>query len=101
MKSAYVMLAAAAMLASAACNAEKGSDATATNSSAPIKPVAAPKGGDWTKMVTATPEGGYLMGNPNADVNSASFGQTFSVGTGARDAGTGERQIRLGLRFQF
>jgi hypothetical protein len=40
-------------------------------------------------------------GNPNADVNSASFGQTFSVGTGARDAGTGERQIRLGLRFQF
>jgi len=74
MKSAYVMLAAAAMLASAACNAEKGSDATATNSSAPIKPVAAPKGGDWTKMVTATPEGGYLMGNPNADVKIIEFG---------------------------
>ena len=43
-------------------------------------------------------------GNPadeNLDVNSASFGQTFTVGTGARDAGTGERQIRFGLRFQF
>ena len=74
MKSAYVMLAAAAMLASAACNAEKGSDATATNSSAPIKPVAAPKGGDWTKMVAATPEGGVLMGNPNADVKIIEFG---------------------------
>ncbi len=74
MKSAYVMLAAVAMLASAACNAEKkGSDATA-NSSAPITPVAAPKGGDWTKMVTATPEGGVLMGNPNADVKIIEFG---------------------------
>ena len=40
-------------------------------------------------------------GNPDANVNSSTFGQTFSVGTGARDAGTGERQIRLGVRFQF
>ncbi len=40
-------------------------------------------------------------GNPDTDVNSSTFGQTFSVGTGARDAGTGERQIRLGIRFQF
>ncbi len=43
-------------------------------------------------------------GNPadeNLNVNSASFGQTYTVGTGARDAGTGERQIRFGLRFQF
>jgi len=40
-------------------------------------------------------------GNPDTDVNSSTFGQTFSVGTGARDAGTGERQIRLGVRFQF
>jgi protein-disulfide isomerase len=73
MKSAYVLLAAAAMLASAACNAEKGSD-TASNSSAPIKPVAAPKGGDWTKTIAATPEGGVLMGNPNADVKIIEFG---------------------------
>jgi len=43
-------------------------------------------------------------GNPadaNLDVTSANFGRTFTVGTGARDAGTGERQIRFGLRFQF
>lgn len=73
MKSAYILLAAAAMLASAACNAEKGNEAT-SNSSAPIKPVAAPKGGDWTKLVAATPEGGVLMGNPNADVKIIEFG---------------------------
>jgi hypothetical protein len=36
-----------------------------------------------------------------ADVNGLRFGQTFFVGTGSRDAGTGERQIRLGVRFQF
>lgn len=73
MKSAYVLLAAAAMLASAACNAEKGSDSTA-NSSTLIKPIAPPAGGDWTKMISATPEGGVLMGNPNADVKVIEFG---------------------------
>ena len=40
-------------------------------------------------------------GNPTVDVNDANFGRTFTVGTGARDAGTGERRIRLGARFQF
>jgi hypothetical protein len=40
-------------------------------------------------------------GNPDADVNSSTFGRTYDVGLGARDAGTGERQIRLGVRFQF
>jgi len=43
-------------------------------------------------------------GNPDddaLDVNSSTFGQTYTVGTGARDAGTGERQIRFGLRLQF
>lgn len=73
MKSAYVLLIAAAMLPSAACSAEKGSDAT-SNSSAPIKAVAPPKGGDWTKMVVDTPEGGVLMGNPNADVKIVEYG---------------------------
>jgi protein-disulfide isomerase len=73
MKRAYVLLAAAAIFASAACDAKKGND-TAANSSAPITPVAAPKGGDLTKMVTQTPEGGFLMGNPNADVKLVEYG---------------------------
>ena len=75
MKSAYVLLAAAAlMLPSAACNAEKGTDSTANSSATPIKPIAPPAGGDWTKMVTNTPQGGVLMGNPNADVKIVEYG---------------------------
>ena len=72
MKPAYVMLAAVAVLSSAACDAKKGNEAA--NTSAPIKAVAPPKGGDWTKMVSRTPEGGYVMGNPNADVKLIEFG---------------------------
>ena len=71
MKPAYVLLATTAIFASAACNAEKG---TSTNSSAPIEAVAAPNGGDWTKTVVATPEGGFLMGNPDADVKLVEYG---------------------------
>jgi hypothetical protein len=42
--------------------------------------------------------------NPDADVNSGTFGRTLTVGgagLAARDFGSGERQIRLGVRFQF
>ena len=71
MKPAYFMLATAAIFASAACNAEKGTNA---NTNAPIEAVAAPNGGDWTKTVVATPEGGFLMGNPDADVKLIEYG---------------------------
>jgi protein-disulfide isomerase len=71
MKSAYVMLAAAAIFASAACNAEKGTKASAGNE--PIKAIKAPNG-DWTKLVSRTDAGGYVMGNPNADVKLVEFG---------------------------
>ena len=50
--------------------------------------------------LTNTPK----WGNPEAadlDVNSSRFGRTYTVGDSSRDAGSGERQIRLGLRFQF
>jgi len=40
-------------------------------------------------------------GNPDANVNSGTFGRTYTVGDSARDFGSGERNIRLGLRFQF
>ena len=72
MKPAYVLLAATAIFASAACNAEKGS--TTKTDSGPIEAVAAPNGGDWNKMVVRTPEGGFLMGNPKADVKLIEFG---------------------------
>jgi hypothetical protein len=40
-------------------------------------------------------------GNPDANVNSGTFGRTYTVGDNARDFGSGERQVRLGVRFQF
>jgi hypothetical protein len=40
-------------------------------------------------------------GNPDTDLNSGTFGRTFTVGDTARDFGSGERNIRLGVRVQF
>ena len=48
-----------------------------------------------------------MWGRPNNDVTSNNFGRTTTVGEDtpggarSRDAGSGERQIRFGLRFQF
>ncbi|WP_205479188.1 thioredoxin domain-containing protein [Sphingomonas arenae] len=64
------LLAAAAALS--ACGGGDGNTLNATND-APITPVAAPNGGDWTQMVTQTPEGGMLMGNPDAKVKVIEF----------------------------
>ena len=35
--------------------------------------IAAPNGGDWTQRVSATPEGGFVMGNPNAPVKLVEY----------------------------
>jgi protein-disulfide isomerase len=64
-------LLAAALLVSA-CG-DQGNNAGAI-SNAPITPVAAPNGGDWTKTVTQTPEGGMLLGNPDARVKVVEYG---------------------------
>jgi hypothetical protein len=39
--------------------------------------------------------------NPDSDLTSGTFGRTTNVGDGRNDFGSGERQIRLGIRFQF
>jgi protein-disulfide isomerase len=72
MRISVLFLASAALFASA-CNAEK----TASNSSGPevtAAAVPAPNNGDWSTVVTKTPEGGFLMGNPNAKVKLVEFG---------------------------
>ena len=33
-----------------------------------------PKGGDWTNVINATPDGGVMMGNPNAKVHLIEIG---------------------------
>ena len=72
MKRTHLFAAVAAVLATAACNGGDGNE----SANAPItaQPVAPPAGGDWSKMVTATPEGGFQMGNPNAAVKLVEYG---------------------------
>ena len=72
MRISVLFLASAALLATA-CNAEK----SATNSSGPevtAAPVPAPNNGDWSTIVAKSPEGGFVMGNPNAKVKLVEFG---------------------------
>ena len=63
----------AASFAVTACNAEKAGNGTAV-ANAPIKAIPPPKGGDWTTVVSTTPEGGFVMGNPNAKVKLIEYG---------------------------
>jgi protein-disulfide isomerase len=69
-----MMLAAVPLFALAACGGSGGGD---TNSDAPAEPVAAatpPAGQKWTEVVSKTPEGGFVMGNPNAPLKLVEYG---------------------------
>ncbi|WP_353216437.1 thioredoxin domain-containing protein [Sandarakinorhabdus sp.] len=66
-----MMLIAALPLALAACNDSKTA-APAPDAALPAA-VAAPAGQNWAEVVTATPEGGFRMGNPNAKVKLLEF----------------------------
>jgi protein-disulfide isomerase len=72
MKAIHFLACAAAVIAIAACDSKQGN--AATNSSAPVKQIPPPPGGDWTQSVTATDAGGFLMGNPNAPVKLIEYG---------------------------
>jgi protein-disulfide isomerase len=72
MRISVIFLASTALLATA-CNAEK----SATNTSGPevtAAAVPAPNNGDWSTIITKSPEGGFVMGNPNAKVKLVEFG---------------------------
>jgi len=73
MKRIHLLVAATAILATAGCN-RAGDGNEAANAPITAEPVAPPQGGDWSKMVRATPEGGYLMGNPGAKVKLVEYG---------------------------
>ena len=64
--------AAALVLALAGCKKDNGPGNTAVASNAPIQQIAAPNG-DWTQVVSETPEGGFRMGNPNAPVKLVEY----------------------------
>jgi protein-disulfide isomerase len=67
-----LLLASPALLA-AACNTEKGA-ASANGPEVTVAAVAAPHNGDWSTIITKSPEGGFVMGNPNAKVKLVEYG---------------------------
>lgn len=74
MKSVSLIAVSAFALALAGCGQTGGDLNAAANESqanvsrTPLTQIAAPNNGDWTQVVTQTPEGGYRMGNPDAPV---------------------------------
>ena len=72
MKPSYFLLAAAAALASGACNAEQGREAAVGNV-ATEEAVQPPADGDWSTVVAQTAQGGFRMGNPDAKVKLIEF----------------------------
>ncbi len=71
MKPGRILVAVAALLATAGCGEQAANETAASN--APIEAVAPPPGGDWSQMVRQTADGGFLMGNPNADVKVVEY----------------------------
>lgn len=57
----------------AACD-KQGAATSTTEAVGPIAKIAAPAGMNWAEKVTVTPEGGYLMGNPEAPIKLVEFG---------------------------
>lgn len=52
---------------------EKGEGSNSTASGEPIASVQAPAGTTWADAVKATPEGGFVMGNPDAPIKIIEF----------------------------
>jgi len=73
MRRLSLILASALILSTAACGADKGTEARNAPEATPAA-VPAPENGDWSTIVTKTPEGGFLMGNPNAKVKLVEYG---------------------------
>ncbi|HKC01678.1 MAG TPA: thioredoxin domain-containing protein [Sphingomicrobium sp.] len=72
MKLSNYLVCVAAVAALSACNSKQ--ENAASNEPLNLTPVAPPKGGDWTQTVSLTPDGGMLMGNPDAKVKLIEYG---------------------------
>jgi protein-disulfide isomerase len=93
MKSLTAGSLAALALTLAGCGDEGSGNgaASAPAKNVPLQQIAAPNG-DWTQVVTQTPEGGFMMGNPNAPVKVVEFG-SMTCGACAAFSQEGEPQL--------
>lgn len=71
---AFTALAASAALALAGCGSKDDTSAGAAPTGGPVAAVAAPAGKMWSDVVSATPDGGMRMGNPNAPLKLVEYG---------------------------
>jgi protein-disulfide isomerase len=69
-----IALAAPLALALAACGSKDDAAPGAAPTGEPVAAVAAPAGQMWSDVVSATPEGGMRMGNPNALLKLVEYG---------------------------
>ena len=71
---AYWFGAAMAALVLTGCGKGGDDSAAANNSAGPAAMIPAPNGGEWAEVVSKTPEGGFVMGNPDAPVKVIEYG---------------------------
>ena len=84
-------LLALAPLALAACSETEGADGATAGE--PIPAIAAPAGANWADTVTVTPEGGYMIGNPDAPLKLVEYA-SHTCGACANFAATGKPSIK-------
>lgn len=84
-------LLALAPLALAACSETDGANGAASGE--PLPAVAAPAGTSWADTVTVTPEGGYMIGNPDAPLKLVEYA-SHTCGACATFAATGKPVIK-------
>lgn len=80
---AIPLLAAASLLAGCGSGGGGGNSSTPTAPAGSVKAVAAPAGQDWTQVVSATPEGGFVVGNPDAKLKLVEYGSRTCPTCGA------------------
>jgi len=85
-------LLALAPLALAACTDTAGTDGAAAEGEA-LPAIAAPAGTQWADTVTVTPEGGYMIGNPDAPLKLVEYA-SHTCGACASFSATGKPVIK-------
>ncbi|RJY08035.1 thioredoxin domain-containing protein [Aurantiacibacter aquimixticola] len=88
---ALALIAAPLSLGLAACNGDAEGGEVAEGEA--LDPIAAPEGQQWTDLVQATDEEGYLLGNPDAPIKLIEYG-SFTCGACASFVQNGVDELK-------
>ena len=92
MRTGFLIAALGAAMTLSACGG-KGEGNVAAPTGEPIAAVPAPSGSSWSDMVAATPEGGFVMGNPDAKLKLIEYA-SFTCSHCREFAETAEEPLR-------